>query len=208
MSQEAGAEAQVDRGRGGQERPQGRMRSRIRWRLALPLVAFALVVTSVGLAMRYMYVTPHNEQTLSLFFSDTLHLKTWLATVALALGCLQLLTAARIYEVLRFPPQRRFYNIVHRWSGRSAILITLPVAFYCLFLVGLTPIDQLDVRVLLHMALGGVFYGVFVAKLFLVRMDGFPGWALPVAGSLLFTILLGLWLTSAYWVFTYFGVSL
>ncbi|HEX9068648.1 MAG TPA: DUF6529 family protein, partial [Ktedonobacterales bacterium] len=59
-----------------------------------------------------------------------------------------------------------------------------------------------------HMALGAIVYGVFVGKVFLVRMRGFPSWALPVAGSLLFTVLLGLWLTSAYWLFATYGVRL
>jgi len=183
----------------------GRRPGRVRWRLAVPLLAFALVTLSAGLAIRFMYDTPHEPQELSLFFSDTPHLKTWLTTVALALGCLQLLTAARIYELLRFPPKGRFYSLAHRWSGRLAILITLPVAYYCLFLVGITPVDP---RVMVHIALGAVFYGVFAAKLFLVRMDGFPGWALPIAGSLLFAVLLGLWLTSALWAFALYGVGL
>ena len=29
-----------------------------------------------------------------------------------------------------------------------------------------------------------------------------PGWALPVAGGLVFSLLVGLWLTSALWFFT------
>ncbi|HEX9070192.1 MAG TPA: DUF6529 family protein [Ktedonobacterales bacterium] len=180
-------------------------RGGIRWWLALPLVAGALVTVSAGLAIRYMFITTHQPQELSLFFSDTPHLKAWLSSVALALACFQLLTAARIYRLLRFPPKGRFYHVVHRWSGRLAILLTLPVAFYCLFLVGVTPID---LRVSIHMALGAIVYGVFVGKVFLVRMRGFPGWALPVAGSLLFTVLLGLWLTSAYWLFATYGVRL
>jgi len=35
-----------------------------------------------------------------------------------------------------------------------------------------------------------------------VRWTKFAPWVLPVAGSLLFAILLGLWLTSALWFFT------
>jgi hypothetical protein len=35
---------------------------------------------------------------------------------------------------------------------------------------------------------------------------GVPGWTLPVAGGLVFTALIGLWLTSAFWFFSTVGV--
>ena len=34
-----------------------------------------------------------------------------------------------------------------------------------------------------------------------------PGWALPVFGGLVFTALVGLWLTSSLWFFTTVGVK-
>jgi hypothetical protein len=43
-----------------------------------------------------------------LFFKDVLQMKAWLATVAVGLACGQLLTAGRIYALLRFPPPGRF----------------------------------------------------------------------------------------------------
>ena len=39
-------------------------------------------------------------------------------------------------------------------------------------------------------------------KVFIVRSSRFAAWVLPVAGGLLFSILVGLWLTSALWFFT------
>ena len=36
---------------------------------------------------------------------------------------------------------------------------------------------------------------------------GLPGWALPLFGGLVFTALIGLWLTSALWFFSTFGVK-
>ena len=48
-----------------------------------------------------------------------------LPVAVVVLACGQVLTAARLYEVLRFPPQGRFYPRVHRWAGRAAILLTL-----------------------------------------------------------------------------------
>jgi hypothetical protein len=135
----------------------------------------------------------------SLFFTDTLQMKAWLVTAAMVLACGQLLTAARIYELLRFPPKGRFYHSVHRWSGRAAIVVTLPVAYHCVFLLGFGTHSP---RVLIHSLLGSALYGAVVAKVLMVRSTRFAPWVLPVAGSLLFSILLGLWLTSALWFFT------
>jgi hypothetical protein len=45
-----------------------------------------------------------------LFFSDTIHMKAWLATGASILALFQLLTAARIFELLHFPPSGRVWG--------------------------------------------------------------------------------------------------
>jgi Family of unknown function (DUF6529) len=39
-------------------------------------------------------------------------------------------------------------------------------------------------------------------------LEALPGWALPIAGGLLFATLLGLWQTSALWFFSTFGVGI
>jgi Family of unknown function (DUF6529) len=109
--------------------------------------------------------------------------------------------------LLHVPPPGRFYNLVHRWSGRTAIALTLPVAYHCIFLLGLD-IHTMDTRVLIHALLGCSIYGTFICKVLFVRSTRFPSWALPIAGGLLFTIILGLWLTSALWFFTSHGVGL
>ena len=57
-------------------------------------------------------------------------------------------------------------------------------------------------RVAIHSILGSAFYGAFAVKVILVRSRGFPGWALPVAGGLLFAILAGLWVTSSLYLFS------
>jgi Family of unknown function (DUF6529) len=81
------------------------------------------------------------------------------------LGLGQFLTAARMYELLRFPPQGRFYNVVLRWSRRLAILLTLPVAYHCIFLLGF---GTYSTCVYIHSLLGSSFYGAFLAKVFIV----------------------------------------
>ena len=45
---------------------------------------------------------------------------------------------------------------VHRWSGRLAFVLTLPVAFHCIFILGF---QTYDTRVLVHSILGTFFYG-------------------------------------------------
>ena len=167
--------------------------------LAVPLVVFALITLTVGLVARQTVREPYETPLFHPFFPDTLHMKAWLVTAAVVLACGQLLTAARIYELLRFPPRGRFYRIIHRWSGRTAILLTLPVAYHCVFLLGFGTHGP---RVLIHSLLGSALYGAVVAKVLIVRSTRFAPWVLPVAGGLLFSILLGLWLTSALWLFT------
>jgi hypothetical protein len=167
--------------------------------LAVPLVVFALITLTVGLVARQTVREPYTVPFFHPFFTDTVHMKVWLVTAAVVLACGQLLTAARIYELLRFPPKGRFYHSAHRWSGRAAILLTLPVAYHCVFLLGFGTDSP---RVLIHSLLGSALYGGVVAKVLIVRSTRFAPWVLPVAGGLLFSILLGLWLTSALWFFT------
>ena len=173
--------------------------------LAIPLILFALMSLTVGLIARGAIRQPYQTPFFHLFFSDTLHMKVWLITAAVVLGFFQLLTAARIYQLLRFSPPGRLYNLVHRFSGYTAIALTVPVAYHCIFLLGF---GTYDLRVYIHSILGSTVYGIFIAKVLLVRSRRFPGWALPIAGGLLFSTLLGLWLTSALWFFSTFGVGI
>jgi hypothetical protein len=173
--------------------------------LAVTLVLFALVSVTVGVVARESDPASAPGDYFKLFFSDPLHLKVWFATVAFVLACTQLVTAARVYGVIDFPPRGRFFNVVHRWSGRLAVLFTLPVAYHCIFMLGFG--DYTD-RVYVHSLLGSVVYGAVVAKVLIVRGGNrFPGWFLPIAGGLLFSILLGLWLTSSLWFFNDQGVE-
>jgi uncharacterized protein DUF6529 len=87
---------------------------------------------------------------------------------------------------------------MHRMSGYLVILLTLPVAYHCIFLLGF---DTASPRVAVHSVLGSGFYGASVVKVILVRSGGFPRWALPVAGGLLLATLAGLWMTSSLYFF-------
>ncbi|MBA2741312.1 MAG: hypothetical protein H0U46_04815 [Actinobacteria bacterium] len=133
-------------------------------------------------------------------FSSTIAAKAWLATAALAFVVVQLVTAARIYGRLSFLPERgATIASVHRWSGRTAFLLTLPVFFHCVTILGFqTP----GARVAIHSLAGTFVYGVFAAKVLIVRDRSLPGWTLPVAGLSLASTLVVIWLTSSLWYFT------
>ena len=97
-------------------------RRSLRW-LALPLVLFALIALTVGVVARE--AGGPRGRYFDLFFSDTIHMKAWLASAALAFGVLQLFTAAWIYGKLpwRKPP---WVNPVHRWSGPARLRADAP----------------------------------------------------------------------------------
>jgi Family of unknown function (DUF6529) len=133
-------------------------------------------------------------------FSSTIAAKAWLATAVIVLALVQVTTAARIYGRLRFLPVRgRVVSTIHRWSGRSAFVVSLPVFFHCVTILGFqTP----DARVAAHSVAGTFLYGVFAAKILIVRDRVLPGWVLPVAGVTLASVLVVLWTTSSLWYFT------
>jgi uncharacterized protein DUF6529 len=133
-------------------------------------------------------------------FSSTIAAKAWFATAAFALAFVQVTTAARIYGKLRLLPERGpAVARVHRWSGRIAFLCTLPVFFHCVTILGFrTP----DARVAIHAIAGTFLYGVFVAKVLIVRDHSLPAWALPTAGLTLASLVAVLWFTSSLWYFT------
>ena len=160
-------------------------------RLLLPALLGAAV--AVGLGVYGRQHTPGGRVTFDLGFSGIFPMKTWLALGAGALALLQLLSALWMYGKL---PGRApgWVGGAHRLFGTLAFLLTLPVAYACLYALGF---DDASPRVLAHSVLGCAFYGAFVTKLLVLRTSRLPGWALPVVGGLLFTALVGVVLTSA-----------
>lgn len=134
-------------------------------------------------------------------FSAPIVFKVWFATAALVLAVVQVTTGARIFGKLErvVPIPRPQVNRVHRWSGRLAILCTLPVAFHCIFILGF---QTTDARVLAHSIAGSFVYGVLAVKLFFVHDRAHPRWVLPVVGGTMAAVLTTLWATSALWYFT------
>src|SRR5262245_39019306 len=115
--------------------PQAERRSNT-WAL-LPLVVFALVALTLGLVARHQATGDGEAQGtyIELLFTSTIHMKARLATAVALLACVQLFTAAWIYRKLPFD-KPAWVNPVHRWSGRLAFLVSLPVAYHCIFRLG------------------------------------------------------------------------
>jgi len=136
-------------------------------------------------------------------FSSTIAAKAWLASGALALALVQVLTASRMWGKLQGIVRLSFATSkhIHIWSGRLAVLLTLPVFFHCVTMLGFqTP----DARVAAHSVVGSFVYGVLAAKLLVIRHKSrnYPHWVLPVLGGSLAAVLMTLWLTSSLWYLT------
>lgn len=133
-------------------------------------------------------------------FSGPLTVKVWLATVAIVFAVVQLVTALAMWGKL--PLSGSWVSPAHRWSGRIAFVLTIPVVVHCLYALGFA---SYDLRTLAHSLLGCLFFGVFTTKMLVLTGHGFAGWVLPLFGGLVFAALTGVWATSALWFFTTTG---
>jgi heme/copper-type cytochrome/quinol oxidase subunit 4 len=169
-------------------------------RVLVPLLVGSAVAVSLG---AYGSVHDPTGETIStLGFSGMINMKAWLTTGAAALALVQLATALRLFGHLGSGPAPRWVSVLHRSSGTVAVLLSVPVAYHCLWSLGFATYDT---RVVVHSLLGCAFYGAFVAKLLSLKMRRLPGWALPVFGGLTFSVLVGLWLSSSLWFFRTVG---
>jgi hypothetical protein len=178
--------------------------TRSRWGLAW-VGLIGLVVA--GVLAAYARAHPGDGQELfTLGFSGMLPMKAWLTTVAMLLLPVQPITALWMYGRLPVrsaaPP---WASMLHRWSGVSIFILTLPVMFHCVWSLGFATDTT---RTLVHSIAGCAFYGAFAAKMLALRVRGLPGWLLPLLGGLVMACLLTLWFGAALWYFTREGVPL
>jgi hypothetical protein len=169
-------------------------------RLVIPSLIGALVALTLGI-----YGHLHNPTGIAVNvagFSSPLTAKTWLATGATIAAVIQVITALIMYGKIKVqaPP---WIGGLHRWSGRIAFLLAVPVAVHCLYALGY---QTYSTRVLIHSLLGCLFFGVFTVKMLVLPKKDMPGWLLPTLGGLAFAALTGIWLSSAYWYFSTFGI--
>lgn len=126
-------------------------------------------------------------------------LKARLGSALMALAVVQLLLGLWMYQ--RLPgagaaPHR--VHPTHRLIGLLAFLLSLPIAYHCVTAYG---VELSSSRTAVHSIAGCVLYGAFVAKVLVVRSRRLPGWALPVAGGALVTVIALTWYTAALWFF-------
>ena len=172
-------------------------------RAATTLVAVtagALVALALGVYGRSHQ--PTGAAIALLGFDTMIHMKVALAFVAGALAVFQAVTALWMYGRLgpRIPGG---IGRVHKASGALALLVSLPVAYHCLWSLGF---QSYDTRVLVHSLAGCLVYGVFVTKVVGLHTSS-SRWLVPVAGGVLFTVLVATVLTSAVWYVTSTGGS-
>jgi hypothetical protein len=162
-------------------------------RLLLAAGVGAVIALTLGI---YGHVhDPSGKLVFTLFFSSTIAMKVWFATVAAGFAVLQVLLAIWLYGKLPWDPPE-WVGGLHRISGRLAFIVSLPVAYHCLWSLGF---QDTTARVLAHSLLGCAFYGAFAAKIVIVRSRNLPGIALPLAGGLVFAVLIAAWFTSGFW---------
>jgi Family of unknown function (DUF6529) len=172
--------------------------------LAGILLVGAAVAVSLGAYAKVHH--PALRPVFTLGFSSVLPMKAWLTSAAALFLIVQLITALWMWG--RLPGAGTvpaWITPVHRWSGTTAFIITLPVAFHCLWSLGFA---TTSLRVVIHGIAGCLFYGAYAAKMLALRVRGLPGWVLPVLGGSVLSALVLLWLTAALWFFTRSGIPL
>lgn len=170
------------------------------------VLAAATVGAAISIALG-VYGNVHDATggTVATFgFPAILPMKAWLTTGAAGLVIAQVLSAmwmwGRLPGVDRPAPAWAVHG--HRWFGTLAFLLTLPVAYHCLWALGF---HDTDARVIAHSLSGCAFYGAFTTKMLLLRSDRIPARALPITGSLLAVVLVAIWWSSSFWFFTNIG---
>ena len=171
-------------------------------RLYVPLLIGAAVCVTLGVYGRLHHPTGVAVNIAG--FSSPMAVKVALATGATVLALAQLASALVMYGRVPGVHAPSWIGSFHRWSGRVAFLLTVPVAAHCLYALGF---QGYSTRVLVHSLLGCLFFGVFTIKMLVLAKRGLAGWLLPLFGGLVLTALVGLWLTSALWFFTTVGVT-
>jgi hypothetical protein len=172
--------------------------------MAVPLTAFAagaVVALLIGVFGRVH--DPSLDGTTTLGFKTVLAMKVVVATVVGVLALLQLVGALWMYGKLGISAPS-WLGKAHRGAGILTLVLALFVAYHCLFALGLEvghlpDGEKVSARTVIHGLLGCAAVGAMVVKVVAVQTKKAPGWFLPVAGGLLFTLLIAAVLTSALW---------
>jgi Family of unknown function (DUF6529) len=172
--------------------------------MAVPLAAFAVgavVALLVGVFGRVH--DPSLDGTTTLGFDTVIEMKVVVTTVIGVLAVLQVVGALWMYGKLGVEAPS-WLGTAHRISGTIALSLAVFVAYHCLWALGLESGrletgEKVPVRTVVHGVVGCAVIGAIVVKVVAVRSRRAPGWFLPVAGGLLFALLVVAVLTSAVW---------
>jgi hypothetical protein len=173
-----------------------------RWLLVVALLAGAAVAVLLGVyASRHQ---PTGLPTFHLGFPTEIGFKAWITTLAMVVALFQLWSSLRLRDRLSWPRDVPLWlTDAHRLSGTIAVVLSLPVAYHCLWSLGFRFADDpwANPRVLVHALAGCFFYGWFVTKMLAVRVQAIPRSLVPWAGGFVFGTLTLVWLTSAAYYF-------
>jgi Family of unknown function (DUF6529) len=170
-------------------------------KLIVPSLIGGLVALTLGIYGRLHHPTGIAVNVAG--FTSAGYAKSWLATGATVFAIIQVISALVMYGKIPRVSAPSWIGQAHRWSGRIAFLLAVPVAINCLYALGF---QTYSTRVLIHSILGCAFFGAFTVKMLILPKRGVPGWVLPLAGAVVFLILIAIWFTSAYWFFSTFGI--
>lgn len=166
--------------------------------LTIPVLLGCVVALLLGV---YAQVHPETGQSSwHPLFSRMITFKSWSATAALACAVFQVSSGTVVHRGHKTGEPSRLMAW-HRLSGLVAFLLTLPVAFHCLWALGFAPRFGFN-RVFAHSVAGCLLYGGYATKVLAVGRRGRPRWSLPVIGSVLFTAFSVTVATSAGWFFS------
>jgi hypothetical protein len=172
--------------------------------MAIPLATFAtggVVALLVGVFGKVH--DPSLGSTTTLGFDTVIDMKVVVSTVIGVLAVLQVIGALGIYGKLGIKAPS-WLGTAHRIGGTVALVLTVFVAYHCLWALGLESGtlddgEKVPTRTVVHGVLGCAVVGAIVVKVVAVRSRRAPGWFLPAAGGLLFALLVVVVLTSAGW---------
>jgi hypothetical protein len=172
--------------------------------MTVPLSAFAaggVLALLVGVFGKVH--DPSLSGTTALGFETVIGMKVVLSTLIGGLAVLQVIGALWIYGKLGIGAPS-WLGRAHRVSGVIAVALSVFVAYHCLWALGLESGtlengEPVPTRAVVHGVLGCAVVGALVVKVVAVRSKRAPGWFLPVAGGLLFALLIVVVLTSAVW---------
>jgi hypothetical protein len=179
--------------------------------MAVPLAAFAggaAVAVLIGVFGRVH--DPTLDGTTTLGFNTVIQMKVVVTTLVAVLVLAQLLSALVLYGKLPLtaPP---WLGTAHRASGVATLVLATFVGYHCLWALGLEyghlhNGEEVGARTVAHGVLGCSVFGAAAVKVAAVRAKRAPGWFLPVAGGLLFTLFVAAILTSAVWYYANHGL--